>query len=214
MGRVEDPRQLELLVAPRVVGFWAPAPQSGKSTAAEALRILARYEHSRPVARIAFADPMRSIIQTILREIGVPAGAAFAAVQPDADKETPIPGAYGRSFAELAIKVGTDVGRGWLDPEVWVNALRAKAVSFLEANPDGLVIVDDVRFRNEAALVRELGGVMIGVERPGATVSAARAAAEGHLTMVDMDAVIVNDSHLFALREAVVDTATKLGLLR
>lgn len=204
-GRIEDPRQRDLLEPVRVVGLWAPAPQSGKTTAAEALFRAVRY-----TARVGFADPLREIIESMLYTLGVDGDVAARHIHDGALKEVPIPG-IGRSFVELAIKLGTDVGRNWLRDTIWVDRWRGTASQMFEAGVS-LVVCDDVRFENEAPAIREFGGVLIGIRRPGAAVSEQRAAAEGRLSFDDMDAVIDNDGDLATFESRVVETARRLGV--
>jgi hypothetical protein len=204
-------------VPPKLIGFWAPAPQSGKSTVADTV---SRLVDDRDVVHIAFADPLRRIIETTLTQIGVEPRVVIDRVWRGVAKEEPIPGAYGKSFVDLAIEVGTKFGRGWLAETVWVDAYRRSVRSAHDPTndllpPEGhgptLVLTDDVRFRNEADVVRELGGVLVGIRRPGATVSAARAAAEGHLTFDDMDHVIENDGCLTSLNMKTAGLMRRLG---
>src|SRR5690606_9088395 len=54
--------------------------------------------------------------------------------------------------------LGTDVGRA-LDQEVWIRYL-------LEHLPDGHVVVDDVRFRNECEALREAGFRLVRLTAP------------------------------------------------
>ncbi len=56
--------------------------------------------------------------------------------------------------------LGTEWGRA-LSPTLWVN-VWARSLDGLER-----VVADDVRFDNEVAAVRELGGTVIEVQRPG-----------------------------------------------
>ena len=59
---------------------------------------------------------------------------------------------------------GTDYRRNQ-DPEYWTNAMRKYLRKM--ANAAGVVIIDDVRFPNEAELVREFGGLMYRIEPHG-----------------------------------------------
>lgn len=202
-GYVFDPRQGEMFKAPKVVGLWSPAPQSGKSTA----RLeLVGYPRG---AAVSFAEPLRHSIWHFLVAIGVSFDDADLYVRDDRFKEVPIPG-VGKSFIELAIMFGTQVGRGWIGEDVWVKPWRTRAAAAIESGWS--VVSDDMRFPNEAAAVRDLGGVLIGIHRPGAEVSAQRAAAEGRLSLDDMDAVVVNDCDLDTFRRRVVETARRLGV--
>lgn len=56
---------------------------------------------------------------------------------------------------------GTEVGRS-IDKNVWVKSL----FSWVDSLPDNaFVVVDDVRFLNEAKTIKERGGVVLGVRR-------------------------------------------------
>lgn len=58
--------------------------------------------------------------------------------------------------------VGTEVGRQ-IDPEVWVKAFCRR---YERSQPHRLVVTD-VRFPNEAVAIRQLGGRIIRITRPG-----------------------------------------------
>lgn len=195
----------------KLVGFWAPAPQSGKSTAAEELaeHTFCSGAQDFLYQRVSFAAPMRVLIVGLCRLQGVDDDTIWAHMNDGALKEVPIPG-VGRSFIELAIEVGTRLGRGFIGEACWVKPWERDVREWLSGSY--LVLTDDVRFPNEAAAVRRLGGVMIGIHRPGATVSAARAAAEGKLSLDDMDAVVTNDVPLPIFKARVVAVARKLGV--
>lgn len=64
-------------------------------------------------------------------------------------------------------RMGTEVGRDTLDPDVWVTALQRT----LELDRWGGIqkhyVITDVRFENEARWVCRMKGVMVRVERPG-----------------------------------------------
>ncbi|WP_252178385.1 hypothetical protein [Endozoicomonas sp. 4G] len=52
-----------------------------------------------------------------------------------------------------------------IDPDAFVRSVRARAI---DAGEQGLsVVIDDVRFEPEAALVRELGGLVVHLRREG-----------------------------------------------
>ena len=67
-------------------------------------------------------------------------------------------GMTGREFLQ---KLGTAV-RNEVHPEFWTRALFIK-----EGNNQNLII-PDVRFPNEAQIVKDHGGILIRIERPGA----------------------------------------------
>lgn len=67
--------------------------------------------------------------------------------------------------------LGTEFGRQLLGPDLWVNAWRRAVERHLEeALVDGAplrIVCDDVRFANEAAAIRALGGTVVLLTRAG-----------------------------------------------
>ena len=66
----------------------------------------------------------------------------------------------GMTVREFLQKLGTAV-RKEIDPDFWVKAL-------FNTYHNGNVIIADVRFPNEAEAIKERGGKLIRIERPGA----------------------------------------------
>lgn len=86
----------------------------------------------------------------------------------------------------LLQRLGTDCGRNLLGENVWVDAVMSDL-------PDGDVVITDVRFPNEAKAVRDAGGAVIRIGRPGVRP------VNGHLSETaldgyDFDAIVVNNS--------------------
>ena len=67
---------------------------------------------------------------------------------------------------QLAQWLGTEVGRTLGGEDVWVNLMERHWLNDLPYDGDRMV-VPDVRFDNEAARIRQLGGVVIQVVRAG-----------------------------------------------
>jgi hypothetical protein len=68
----------------------------------------------------------------------------------------------GRKLLQI---IGTDAGRAY-NPDIWVNAMKEKIA---EAGPGQTIVIDDLRFNNEAELVKGLGGIIILIKRDGYT---------------------------------------------
>ena len=68
--------------------------------------------------------------------------------------------------------LGTEFGRELLGPDLWVNAWRRAVARYLEESlVDGVplrIVCDDVRFSNEAAAIRRLGGRIVLLSRTSA----------------------------------------------
>lgn len=97
--------------------------------------------------RSSFADP----IKEMLRAIGVDCSD---------DKKAVVSDDYGVTPRHMMQTLGTEWGRHMIDSDIWVKA-------FARLNAGKCVIVPDVRFENEAALVREHGVLIHLVGRGG-----------------------------------------------
>ncbi len=130
----------------------------GKDTAAQVLLEELRFQ------RIAFADPIKGALLALDPLVpGAKEGeylrlSEFAAERDWSEiKEYP-------EVRRLMQILGTEVGRNLFDPEIWVRLAERKLESTLSV---GDVVITDVRFPNEARLVRGYGGLLVRIERPG-----------------------------------------------
>lgn len=152
--------------------------RSGKTTAAKHLA------SAHTLQTYAFADPLREGLTAI-----------FNLSQRDFDdehKEQPI-GWLGRSTRELMQSMGTEWGRNQIHPELWL-LLAEQNLGFLEqTNPVATgFVISDLRFENEAAFVRDKGGLVIHLLResaPGVNPHSSEAGISIH----DNDFVVHND---------------------
>lgn len=72
------------------------------------------------------------------------------------------------TYRQFLQEVGTDALRDVIHPNIWVNALFAdwKGPKMSEYHPSKWIITD-VRFPNEYQAIKDRGGIVIRVERPG-----------------------------------------------
>lgn len=129
--------------------------QAGKDTFA------ARLVEEHGYVRFAFADAMTKALTKL--DPYVLGGLRFSEVMAehgwDVGKE---------NFPEmrrLAQVFGTEVGRDLFGPNVWVDAARRHLDDLLADGHD--VVVTDVRFPNEHALIVSYGGIVTRIDRPG-----------------------------------------------
>lgn len=104
---------------------------------------------------IAFADPLYAGLANIL-------GVTVETLQDRDFKEAVVPW-IGKSPRQMLQTLGTEWGRGMVCDDLWVRIARRR----IESAGD-FVVVTDVRFDNEAEMLREMGGEVWLVERPGA----------------------------------------------
>jgi len=105
---------------------------------------------------------------------------------------------------------GTEAMRQGFREDVWTKALERKILS----QPLQSFVVADVRFPNEAALIKQLGGLLVRVYRPQAPPCADPThASETALDRYDgWDYTLINDSMLLDLRRFVGQMLDELHL--
>jgi hypothetical protein len=104
-------------------------------------------------------------------------------------------------------KLGTDALRNGLHPNVWVNALMADYIGFHHDHaPNGTEypnwVVTDTRFPNEAQAIKDRGGIIIRVDRPGVKPINDHPSETG-LDDWKFDYRIANVSDIYTLKETI-----------
>lgn len=144
-----------------LIGLAANRPSSGKTTVAQALM------HRAGFVRLPLADPLKRIGTAILTEAGVSEIEARRYLYHDRQAVIPLLNVTGRHLLQT---LGTDWGRRCISKRIWTNLWRRSFEDIARAaNCRGTlqgVVVDDVRFRDEADLICRLGGQMWMIERP------------------------------------------------
>lgn len=128
--------------------------RSGKTTAAQYLE--SRYGYT----RLHIADPLRRMLDALLVDFGIDRHTRQRYLEGDL-KESVIP-EIGVTSRAMQISLGTEWGRVCVSDDLWVKAWKVRA-SFL----DTPAMNDSVRFPNEEAAIRELGGFTILIQRVG-----------------------------------------------
>lgn len=196
--------------APCILLGLAGRSGSGKDTAAQHL-----VQHYGFV-QVAFADPIRDALEAWLDE----RGEDYAHLHEPRLKPLPIKACNGRSARQLMQTLG-DWGRAQ-HPLWWVQQL-AHRIGL--ANPDHLapvhdrIVVSDVRYPNEAAWLRQLGGHVLRVHRAAADSGAWTMRRTHHSSEEGLHAGWVHheiDNHgsLAALHDALDTLMHRLGLRR
>lgn len=106
--------------------------------------------------RAAFADPIRDAIIMIdpFLESGMLTSHLVSQLGWDVAKN------YSPKLRRMLQVMGTEVGRGLISENVWVDLV-------LKNLGHGDYVITDVRFENEAAAIKEIGGEIWRVNRPG-----------------------------------------------
>lgn len=151
--------------------------RSGKDTAAAYLAEIFQMDHR------AFAENLKRITAILADE-------PVANFHDDVLKEQLCP-ALGMTRRKAMQVVGTEMVRERFGPDIWhtnlLNSWRAQGC--------GPTVISDVRFDNEARAVRNAGGVIVRIVRPGAGLGgeAANHVSEQGVSEHLVDFTIVND---------------------
>ena len=159
-----------------IIGLYSPAAQSGKTT-------VARFLQARGYCCLPFAQPMREMLSVLLGHLCY--DEARIAHHLYVDKEAVLP-ELGVSARHLLRTLGTEWGRDCVSPTVWMDVWLAKA------RRKSFVVVDDVRFVNEAELIRLIGGQVWQITRPGVVRTTEHASEGGLDTWTKFTCDIVN----------------------
>ena len=172
----------------------------GKDTAAQVLLEEWNFQ------RVAFADPIKKALLAL--DPLVPAESGEGTVRLSEF-------ATGRSWSEvnefpevrrLMQVLGTEVGRNLFDPDLWV---RLAADKLAGTQSVGSTVVTDVRFPNEARLIKSHGGHLVRITRPefGPVNEHVSDRASENWTY---DFHLVNDADIPALHQKMRDLVSQL----
>jgi hypothetical protein len=112
------------------------------------------------------------------------------------DTQTPM------TVRDFLQKLGTEGLRTGLHENTWVNALMADYIGMYDMDTDRTTypnwIITDTRFSNEAQAIKDAGGIVIRVDRPGVSAINAHPSETG-LDKWDFDHKIMNGSDMVSL---------------
>jgi hypothetical protein len=137
-------------MTPAIVAFC------GLATCGKTSLALGLVKH-RNFHRISFADPIREMLR----------GLGLTTAHMSEGKNEPLAMFGGKTPRQVMQSLGTEWGRDLVCPNIWLNATKTRILSALAVPGVSGVVLDDCRFDNEASMVKDLGGMVIEVVRPG-----------------------------------------------
>lgn len=151
-----------------IIGLYSPVPRSGKTTFAWALSDAYESPDNENVSYIVgFADIMRDLIVKVSGPF-LAGGETEAWEWLDDDrKDTGVIPELGVTHRHMLQTIGTEWGRSLIHPDIWVKVLDKRIEDiyyFTKSWP--LIVIDDVRFKNEFDFIKENGGAMVKIVRP------------------------------------------------
>jgi hypothetical protein len=170
----------------KIIGISGIA-RSGKDTLAKML-----ITEAGEAIHMSFAEPIRSFVAGLL---GVP----VADLLDGGFKEAPLADLNGKSPRYLMQTLGTEWGREMVDPDLWVKVAKWRLDRLSNSlTPPKLVVFSDVRFSNEAEMIRRAGGSIVHLRRQSAGLSSIHASELG-IPPHPIDRIITNDGALSEL---------------
>ena len=153
----------------KVVGLVGKL-QSGKTTAANMVINYYNLKNYDSVYKYSFADLLKLMILN----------AGICTVEELWEKKT--------EFSRMMMqKIGTEIIRKQVSNDFWVHKMKEKLSN--EHIKNSLIIIDDVRFLNEANLINSFDGTLIRIRRP----SLERNKNENlHLSETEQDGILVD----------------------
>lgn len=133
----------------------------------------------RHVYILSFATALYMITEELQRIIGVPV----------------------EKNAALLQKIGTVV-REVYSPNTFADIVRSQITHLQEVEPDCIIVIPDCRFKNEFAMCREIGAIMIKINRRNRPIDRdPNHISEIDLIDADWDHIIDNNSDLESFHE-------------
>ena len=154
---------------PTIIGITGRAG-SGKSRAGD---WFLRNHHQ--CTKLSFARPLKRMLLELIRD-SIPKKWHVDPsdyINDPVLKNEPIPFLGNYTGRKLMQTLGTEWGRTAIHPDFWVGIAAGKiertlGVSFAKSEAVKIkIIFDDLRFANEAEVIRAYGGTVIRIERPG-----------------------------------------------
>lgn len=169
-----------------IVGLYSSFPQSGKTFFAKEL---AKEAHRAGLKAeiLSFAEPLKDMLRTLLRHAGCTPAFIRQAFSSDY-KEVPVAFLGDKTPRYLLQTLGTEWGRELVDRNIWVNVLLSK----IYASDSHLIIVDDMRFPNEADALRGLSATLCRISRVTSAPEFIAHPSEGALDDYPFDYTFVN----------------------
>lgn len=155
----------------------------GKGEVAKRLVQTQRYTN------VKFADALKDMLRALLRSAGYFDDVIERMIEGDL-KEVPVAALGDQSPRHAMITLGTDWGRQMMHPHLWIRIAQERIRKYLSC--DMPVVVDDVRFLNEADAIRRMGGTLIRVVRNDEVPDLSHPS-EAEVPFIHCAALLVND---------------------
>ncbi len=144
-------------------------------------------------------EPLAGPLKEMLINLGVPPSHVWGA-----DKEVPMDMLCGMTARHAMQTLGTEWGRNLIGENIWLRAWKVKVFKALLQRRK--VVVDDVRFPNEAQAIKDMGGFIIRVLRADIDSSDVHSS-EAVIDSLEYDHMLTN----FGSKEELLDKIATFG---
>ena len=191
----------------KIIAFIGVAG-AGKTTAANhVVKIGPKLTPKVEMRRYNFATPIKQMITALLMSCGVEQKIARQMTIDPTLKGIPVPEVGGFTPRTLMQTLGTEWGREVMHEDFWITLALHKINTAIKKGYG--VVYDDLRFDNEANMVRALGGAVVGVRGRKAELDLTSAAHASENQYPEPDFWIENDGPEEKLHAAVDEVIAK-----
>jgi hypothetical protein len=170
-----------------LVGISGPS-RCGKDTLARMLVDKFSYQQH------SFAAPIYAMLNTL------PGLAALHSGSSTQTKET-VHSRYSKSPRQMLQTLGTEWGRNLVHQDIWVRILESRLEFEFDCELFISFVISDLRFPNEAAWIRKLGGICIRMHRQTVTALATNHVSDAGLVDDLIDMHVLNNAGIEQLND-------------
>lgn len=186
---------------PAIIGITGKK-YSGKDTLGKLF--MSKYNYK----RLAYADPLKTVCKCIF---------GFNDDQLYGDKKE-IDDEFWKTTPRKVLQyVGTNMFREHMkniiphiENNIWVEVVKKQILDERKQNPNATFVITDIRFENEAQLIRDLGGIVIKLKRNDSEIIIDNHASEQEIDMLYADYEFTNNNTIEELYEKVLDAISVL----
>lgn len=163
--------------------------RSGKDTVAGLIEMHTSRPWQKSMLRESFAGPIRSAVAGML---------GWSMAELEEHKELPLARLDNTTPRHMMQTMGTEWGRQMILSDLWVRLLEVRLEKEINYGFYDVGVITDVRFENEAKMIKSMDGIILRVVRPGLPPP------DGHSSETPLpddlvDATIVNDGTISEL---------------
>lgn len=154
---------------------------SGKNTLSEIIQSKCEYSSS-----YAFADPIKEIALQIFPFLdeNILWGPSYLRDTKIQDLKEWGLADNSLSYRDVLLKIGENTKKSFGE-DIWVNTIFHRIKRFKSKNPNHLIIISDVRFRNELEACKKEGFLLVRIKRDNVN----RTNKENHVSEVDLNGI-------------------------